>query len=339
MKNRINYNDKIYIAGATGLAGSAIVRSLRRNNYGNEKLGGKLLTPSREILDLANLSEVKNWFNINKPDIVIIAAAKVGGIYANDSQPADFLLENLKIQTNLIETAWLTGVRRLLFLGSNCIYPKFADQPMIEDCLLSGPLEETNQWYAIAKIAGIKLCDALRKQHNFDAISIMPANLYGQGDNFHPTKSHVLPALIRRFYEAKRDSKIKVVCWGSGEPRRDFLHVDDLGDSCTFLLENWDPSSENSPKDNKGNSLTRINVGSGEDISIKELAEEIAKATNYEGSIVWDKSKPDGHPKKQVDIKHITNLGWEPKITLNNGIKTTVKYFKQSIENDSALRL
>ena len=201
------------------MAGSSIIRALKKNGYGDNSLGGKILNPKREEVNFSNLIEVQNWFNKNLPSIVIIAAAKVGGIFANDSQPADFLLENLKIQTNVIETAWKAGVRRLLFLGSNCIYPKFADQPMAEESLLKGPLEETNQWYAIARIAGINYA-IQRKQHNFDAISV-PANLYGPGDNFHPTKSHVLPSFIRRFYEAK-DSIPEVVCWGSGKPRRDF---------------------------------------------------------------------------------------------------------------------
>ena len=339
MEKKIKHNDKFFVAGANGLAGSSIVRSLKKNNYGNKELGGELFTPSRKDLNLSNLIEVQNWFKIHKPNVVIVAAARVGGIFANNTQPTDFLLDNLKIQNNVIETAWLSGARRLLFLGSNCIYPKLANQPMVEESLLDGPLEETNQWYAIAKIAGLKLCEALRKQHNFDAISVMPANLYGPGDNFHPTKSHVLPALIRRFYEAKRDSISEVVCWGSGEPKRDFLHVDDLGDSCIFLLQNWDPKEVNAPKDFNGDPLTIMNIGSGEDISIKTLAEIIAEATEYNGSIIWDNTKPDGHPRKQVDISQITKLGWKPNIELNKGIKSTVEYFKKRIENNSYLRL
>ena len=339
MGKKIKLSDKIFVSGSNGLAGSSIVRSLKKYGYGNKNFGGRIYAPTRAELDLSNLFAVQKWFKENKPDVVIMAAAKVGGIFANDSQPADFLLDNLKIQTNTLETSWQSGVKRFLFLGSNCIYPKFAEQPMVEDCLLNGPLEETNQWYAIAKIAGIKLCDALRKQHNFDAISIMPANLYGPGDNFHHTKSHVLPALIRRFYEAKRDSLNEVVCWGSGNPTRDFLHVDDFGDSCVYLLENWDPGDKNAPKDNRGKPLTRLNVGSGDEISIKRLAEVISRATNYEGSIVWDSSKPDGHPKKQVDINQITKLGWEPKINLDEGIRSTVNYYKESIENNSFIRL
>tara|TARA_Y100001933_G_scaffold166260_1_gene164520 strand:+ start:26 stop:1045 length:1020 start_codon:yes stop_codon:yes gene_type:complete len=339
MRKKIQYSDKIFIAGANGLAGSSIVRSLKKYGYGNKELGGQLFTPSRKDLNLINLNEVQNWFKINKPDIVIVAAARVGGIFANNTQPTDFLLDNLKIQNNLIETAWLSGTRKLLFLGSNCVYPKFSNQPIIEESLLDGSLEETNQWYAIAKIAGLKLCEALSRQYNFNAISVMPANLYGPGDNFHPTNSHVLPALIRRFYEAKRDSLNEVVCWGSGTPRRDFLHVDDLGDSCIFLLENWDPLEANAPKDHYGNPLNILNIGSGKDISIKNLAEIIAEATEYNGSIIWDKTKPDGHPRKQVDITKITHMGWSPKIELTEGIKSTVKYYKERIENNSFLRL
>ena len=339
MKTKINHSDKIFVAGANGLAGSSIVRSLKKYGYGNKEFGGEILTPSRKDLNLANLIEVQNWFEAHKPDVVILAAARVGGIFANNTQPTDFLLDNLKIQNNVIETAWLSGTRRLLFLGSNCIYPKHADQPMVEESLLDGPLEETNQWYAIAKIAGLKLCEALRKQHNFDAISVMPANLYGPGDNFHPTKSHVLPALIRRFYEAKRDSINEVICWGSGNPKRDFLHVDDLGDSCIFLLQNWDPQEINAPKDQNGNPLTLLNIGSGQEISIKRLTEIIASASEYKGAIIWDKTKPDGHPRKQVDITQITKLGWKPNIELSKGIKSTVEYFKESIENNSFLRL
>ena len=339
MEKKIKHSDKIFVAGGNGLAGSSIIRSLKKYGYGNKELGGDLLIPSRKDLNLANLIEVQNWFNKNKPDVVIIAAARVGGIYANNTQPTDFLLDNLKIQNNVIETAWLSGARRLLFLGSNCIYPKFADQPIAEESLLNGPLEETNQWYAIAKIAGLKLCEALRKQHDFDAISVMPANLYGPGDNFHPTKSHVLPALIRRFYEAKKDSISEVICWGSGNPKRDFLHVDDLGDSCIFLLQNWDPKEINAPKDKNGNPLTIMNIGSGEDISIKTLAEIIAEATEYKGNIIWDRTKPDGHPRKQLDISQITKLGWKPTIELNEGVKSTVDYFKVRIENNAFLRL
>ena len=339
MDKSISYSDKILIAGGAGLAGNAILRSLEKAGYGNEKLGGKLYTPKKNELNFLYREKVNDWFEVNKPDVVIVAAAKVGGIFANDAYPADFLLENLKIQTNLIEISWERKVKKLLFLGSNCIYPKFSDQPMKEESLLTGSLEETNQWYAIAKIAGIKLCESLRKQYGFNAISIMPANLYGPGDNFHPTNSHVLPALIRRFYEAKKNSMEEVICWGSGSPRRDFLHVDDLGDASVFLLENWSTFSGNCPKNSNGEILTFLNIGSGTDISIKELATLIAKKIDYEGRIIWDESKPDGHPIKRVDIEKISSLGWTPKIPLENGIINTIEYFKNAMENGTFLRL
>ena len=339
MNKDISYDDKILIAGASGLAGNAILRALQKSGYGREEIGGKLFYPSRSELNYLYREEVNDWFKKNQPNVVIIAAAKVGGIFANDSFPADFLLENLKIQTNLIEISWERKVKKLLFLGSNCIYPKFSHQPMKEESLLTGELESTNQWYAIAKIAGIKLCESLRKQHGFNAISIMPANLYGPMDNFHQTNSHVLPALIRRFYEAKKNSVEEVICWGSGSPRRDFLHVDDLGDASVFLLENWSTFAENAPKSLNGETITYLNVGSGEDISIKELAILIANKTGYKGKIVWDKSKPDGHPIKRVDIKKISSLGWSPTITLEDGIMSTIEYFKTSIEEGKFLRL
>lgn len=339
MDKGISYDDRILIAGGTGLAGNAILRSLQKYGYGEEKLGGKLFSPKRNELNFLNRDKVNKWFDINQPNVVIIAAAKVGGIFANDAYPADFLLENLKIQTNLIEISWERNVKKLLFLGSNCIYPKFCEQPMKEESLLTGSLEITNQWYAIAKIAGIKLCESLRKQYGFNAISIMPANLYGPRDNFHPTNSHVLPALIRRFYEAKKDSVEEVICWGSGSPRRDFLHVDDLGDASVFLLENWSTFAKNCPKSSSGEILTYLNVGSGTDISIKELATLIAKKTGFKGRIVWDESKPDGHPIKRVDIEKISSLGWLPTINLESGIIKTIEYFKTSIEKGTFLRL
>lgn len=242
MSKKILLNEKIFIAGATGMAGSAICKALFRKGYGH-KNGGVILTTTRKELDLLDSNAVKLWFEVNKPTVVIIAAAKVGGIMANSSYPTQFILDNLKIQNNLIENSWLTGVKRLLFLGSSCIYPKFANQPIKEESLLSGQLEETNQWYGIAKISGIKLCEALRKQYNFDAISLMPTNLYGPGDNYHPQNSHVMASFIRKFYEASINSLPSVTCWGTGSPLREFLHVDDLGDAVVFALENWDPNS------------------------------------------------------------------------------------------------
>ena len=247
MKNKIDKSDKIFIAGATGMVGSAIKREFINSGYGMHP--NKILAPPRSELDLLNLYEVEEWFEFNTPNVVIIAAAKVGGILANQTYPKDFILENLKIQTNLIETSHKKRIKRLLFLGSSCIYPKFASQPIREESLLDGKLESTNEWYALAKIAGIKLCEALRKQDNFDSICLMPTNLYGPGDNYHPTNSHVLPALIRKFYEAKMKKSSFVTCWGSGNPEREFLHVDDLAKACRFALEIWDPEEESAPKE------------------------------------------------------------------------------------------
>ena len=327
MSKKILLNEKIFVAGATGMAGNAICRSLFRNGYGKIN-GGQILKPSRKELDLLDTNKVRQWFEINKPTIVIIAAAKVGGILANSTYPTQFLLDNLKIQNNLIENSWQTGVKRLLFLGSSCIYPKFAHQPINEESLLTGQLEETNQWYGIAKIAGIKLCDALRKQYNFDAISLMPTNLYGPGDNYHPKNSHVMASFIRKFHEACINSSPTVRCWGTGNPLREFLHVDDLGDAVVFALENWDPNTKNAPKDENNNKLTTLNVGTGKDISIKELAFKISGLLNYKGKIIWDKSKPDGTPKKLLNIQKIQYLGWNPKISLNEGIKNTIESYK-----------
>jgi len=271
---------------------------------------------------------VQRWFAEHQPTVVVLAAAKVGGIQANTTYPADFLLDNLKIQTNVIETAW-RSVRRLLFLGSSCIYPKFAEQPIREEALLTGPLEPTNEWYAIAKITGIKLCEALRKQHGFDAISLMPTNLYGPGDNYHPTNSHVLPALIRRFHEAAERGDACVTCWGSGTPMREFLHVDDLGQACVFALEHWQPGPEEQQF---------LNVGTGVDLTIRELAEAVAAATGFHGEILWDTSKPDGTPKKQLDMSRLSALGWQPRIQLGDGIHNTVRdYCKSSKFNQLRL--
>ena len=304
--------DRIFVAGHRGMAGSAICRALQRAGYSN------LLTASRSELDLENGPAVQRWFSEHTPTVVVLAAAKVGGIQANNSYPADFLLDNLKIQTNVIETAWRSGVRRLLFLGSSCIYPKFAEQPIREEALLTGPLEPTNEWYAIAKITGIKLCEALRRQHGFDAISLMPTNLYGPGDNYHPTNSHVLPALIRRFHEAAERGDASVTCWGSGTPMREFLHVDDLGEACVFALEHWQPGPEEQQF---------LNVGTGVDLTIRELAEAVAEATGFQGEIRWDASKPDGTPKKQLDVSRLAALGWRARILLAEGLASTVKEF------------
>ena len=323
----IKPSNKIYVAGHRGMAGSAICRALSKAGYSN------LLTSPRADLNLLDEAAVKDWFEINKPDVVVVAAAKVGGILANNNYPADFLLENLKIQTNIIENAWRSGVRRLLFLGSSCIYPKYASQPIKEESLLTGALETTNEWYAIAKIAGIKLCQALRKQHGFDAISLMPTNLYGPGDNYHPSNSHVIAALLRRFYEAHQNNAPSVTCWGSGTPRREFLHVDDLAAAAVFCLENWDPSRIKAPKDQSGEPLHYLNVGSGSDVTIKELAELIAEKVGFKGLINWDSSKPDGTPQKLLDVGKLKLLGWEAKISTDNGITTVVENYSKELKN------
>tara|TARA_B100000212_G_scaffold279303_1_gene219078 strand:- start:20711 stop:21712 length:1002 start_codon:yes stop_codon:yes gene_type:complete len=325
MKKLINTHQKIFVAGHNGMVGRSIIRNLRNKNYKN------LIYNSREELDLTESRSVNEWFRINKPEVVIIAAAKVGGINANNTYPVDFLLENLKIQNNIIENAWKNNARRLLFLGSSCIYPKKTPQPIKEEYLLDSQLELTNKWYAIAKITGIKLCEALRIQYNFDAISLMPTNLYGPYDNYHPENSHVLPALIKKFYDAYKNNSKEVICWGSGNPYREFLHVDDLGDACIYALENWQPGLTNSPKDKNGNSLSYINVGTGQDISIKDLATLIAEIVGFKGIIKWDSNKPDGTLRKRLDISRFTELGWKAKIKLKDGIKRTVDDYKKEL--------
>jgi GDP-L-fucose synthase len=305
--------DRIFVAGHRGMAGSAISRALNGAGYQQQ------LTPSRAELDLLDPQAVQQWFAEHQPTVVVLAAAKVGGIHANTTYPADFLLDNLKIQTHVIETAWRSGVRRLLFLGSSCIYPKFAEQPIREEALLTGALEPTNEWYAIAKIAGLKLSEALRRQHGFDAISLMPTNLYGPGDNYHPTNSHVLPALIRRFHDAVERGYASVTCWGSGTPLREFLHVEDLGEACVFALEQWQPGPDEQQF---------LNVGTGVDLTIRELAEAVAAATGFAGTIHWDASKPDGTPKKQLDVSRLAALGWRARIPLAEGLASTVAEFR-----------
>ena len=325
MENNFYKSDKIFLAGSSGMVGSAIKRTLINNGYGDKSCGGDLLTPNRNDLNLLDFQSVKKWFEANKPDVVIIAAAQVGGILANLSKPADFILNNLKIQNNIIENAWKNNSRRLLFLGSSCIYPKICNQPIKEDYLLTGNLESTNQWYAIAKIAGIKLCQALRIQYGFDAICLMPTNLYGPGDNYDPEGSHVMASMIRRFYEASIYKYPTVTCWGSGNPLREFMHVDDLSNAVLFALEKWDPDHPESPKDENGAKLTILNVGTGIDISIKDLAKKIARISKFEGDILWDSSKPDGTQKKQLCLSRINSLGWEAKISLDIGIEKTLK--------------
>ena len=321
----ISNNQKIVIFGSKGMVGSAILRCLQRNGY------SKILTPFKEELNLLENKQVKEWFNQNKPEIVILAAAKVGGIYANNKFPADFILENLKIQTNVIDTSFENKVKKFLFLGSSCIYPKYASQPIKEEELLNGYLEPTNQWYAIAKIAGIKLCEALNKQYEFNAISLMPTNLYGPGDNYDPLNSHVLPSLISRFCKAKKEKEKEVFCWGTGSPSREFLHVDDFARACLFALEKWDINDQLTFSDRNGEKLPFLNVGTGKDISIYDLAYLIADIIGYEGFIRWDHSKPDGTPKKQLDTSRINSLGWYPKITLKKGLEETISSFLKNI--------
>ena len=293
----------IYVAGHRGLVGSAICRSL-------QKKGAAVVTATRDQVDLKSRGAVDVFFAENEIEHVYLAAARVGGIYANDAYPAEFIYDNLTIQTNVIDAAWRSGVKKLLFLGSSCIYPKHAPQPMSEDCLLTGPLEPTNEWYAIAKIAGIKMCQAYRKQYDFDAISAMPTNLYGPGDNFDLKTSHVLPALIRKFHEAKVAGTKSVTVWGSGTPRREFLHVDDLADACVFLMQNYSAPEI-------------VNVGWGQDVSILELAELVKDVAGYEGDIELDTSKPDGTPRKLLDTSRLSSLGWKPSIGLEEGIRGT----------------
>ena len=335
MENLISKNDSIYVAGHNGMVGNAIIKKFKERGYGNIKNGGIIYTKNRSELDLTSQIKVSNWFSKNKPKVVIIAAAKVGGILANSKYPFDFISQNLKIQQNLIEAAWLNGTKRLLFLGSSCIYPKFSKLPICEEELLNSDLEKTNEPYAIAKIAGIKLCEAIRKQHNFDAISLMPTNLYGPGDNYDSENSHVLAALLKKFIIAKRNKSSKVYCWGSGNPMREFLHVNDLADCCIHVLEKWDPDNPKAPRNNSCEKLYYLNVGSGEEISIKELANLISQYTGFDGEIFWDKNKPDGTYRKNLDISRIKSLGWRPKLTLKEGIKNLVNEIEESLNNKS----
>lgn len=313
----ITNTDRFSILGASGMAGSAISRSLFRKGYTQQ------FNPTRTQLDLSDSQSVNDWFLHIKPTVVVLAAAKVGGIYANSAFPADFLLQNIKIQTNVIESSWIHGVRRFLFLGSSCIYPKFAEQPIIEESLLNGSLEPTNESYAIAKIAGLKLCESLHKQYDFDAISLMPTNLYGPGDNYHPSNSHVLPALLRRFHDAKISKSRTVTCWGSGSPLREFLHCDDLGDAVTYCLEKWSLFNSDCPVDSKGHPLSFLNVGSGDEISIRDLAHKISSVVGYEGNIQWNHEMPDGTYRKKLDLTRIFELGWKATISLDEGLSET----------------
>ena len=303
---------KVYVAGHRGMVGGAIVRRLERENC-------EVLTASRAELDLRDQAAVRAWFAENRPDAAFVAAAKVGGILANDSYPADFLYDNLIIEANIIEAAYRHQVEKLMFLGSSCIYPKFAPQPIEEASLLTGPLEPTNEWYAIAKIAGIKLCQAYRRQHGCDYISAMPTNLYGPGDNFDLAASHVMPALIRKTHEAKRSGAPSITMWGTGTPRREFLHVDDLADACVFLMKDYSGDEH-------------VNLGSGEDVTIRELTEMVVKAVGFDGEIVNDLSKPDGTPRKLMSADKLRALGWSPSTRLEQGIADTYRWFLDHIE-------
>jgi GDP-L-fucose synthase len=304
----MNESTRIFVAGHRGLVGSAVVRRLRAG--GNREL----LLAGRDELDLTRQDAVERWFAAHRPEVVILAAARVGGIQANNTRPAEFIRENLVMQSNVIDAAWRNGARKLTFLGSSCIYPKLAPQPMAEECLLTGALEPTNEWYAVAKIAGIKMCQAYRRQYGFDAISLMPTNLYGPGDNFDLENSHVLPALLRKVHEAKRDGRPTVTVWGTGQPRREFLHVDDLADAVVFLTERY--------SDDK-----LVNVGVGEDVSIAELAALVARTVGYTGQLEFDASKPDGTPRKLLDVSRLHALGWRARTGLEEGLRGTYAWY------------
>lgn len=304
----MNPVDRVFVAGHRGLVGAAIVRTLQSSGFGS------LILKDRSQLDLTSQAAVDAFFKEERPDYVFLAAAKVGGIHANSTYPGEFLVENLKIQTNVIDAAYRNGTKKLLFLGSSCIYPKLAPQPIAEDSLLTGPLEPTNEWYAIAKIAGIKMCEAYRRQFGFNAISVMPTNLYGPGDNFNLENSHVLPALIRRFHEAKEKRSPEVVIWGTGTPRREFLHVEDMADASVFLMQNYE-------------SEQLINVGWGEDVTIHELAKLVAGIVGYQGRLSFDSSKPDGTPRKLLDVSRLRKQGWSPRISLRDGLESTYRWF------------
>lgn len=312
---------KVFVAGHRGMVGSAILRRLQKRADAGEQI--EPITRTRGELDLTDQPQVCEFFAAERPDVVILAAAKVGGIHANNEYPADFIYENLMMEANVIHQAFEAGVRRLLFLGSSCIYPKNAAQPMAESALLTGTLEPTNEPYAIAKIAGIKLCESYNRQHGADYRSVMPTNLYGPGDNFHPENSHVLPALIRRFHEAAQEGRDEVVIWGTGAPRREFLHVDDMAEASLFVLD-LDRDTYNA---NTQPMQSHINVGSGEDISILELAHLVAKITGFKGQIVTDTSKPDGTMRKLMDVSRLDNMGWRASIALEDGIAQTYRWF------------
>lgn len=302
---------KVWVAGHKGMVGSAVVRRLASENC-------DVLIADRNAIDLRRQDSVEAWFKNNQPEVVVMAAAKVGGIHANNTRPADFIYDNLAIEMNVVEAARQNDVQKLLMLGSSCIYPRMAEQPMTEDCLLTGPLEPTNEWYAIAKIAGIKLCQAYRRQHGCDYISAMPTNLYGPGDNFDLNASHVVPALMRKIHEAKENSSPTVPIWGSGKPMREFLHVDDCADALVHLVKFYSGEEH-------------VNVGTGTDVTIRELAETIAKIVGYEGDFEYDSSKPDGTPRKLMDVSRLKEQGWAAKISLEDGLRDTYEWFQQQL--------
>jgi GDP-L-fucose synthase len=309
----MNRTARIYVAGHRGLVGSSLVRQLRAQGYDN------LLLYERASVDLTQQAPVEALFKDAKPEYVLLAAARVGGIQANDTYPAAFLRDNLAIQTNVIDAAHRHGVKKLLFLGSSCIYPRLAPQPMSEDSVLTGPLEPTNQWYAIAKIAGLKMCQAYRRQYGFDAIAVMPTNLYGPEDNFSLQDSHVLPALIRKFWDAKRNGAPEVTVWGTGKPRREFLYVDDLADACIYLMQNYSDEG-------------LVNIGWGHDVTIRELAQLVQQTVRYPGALRFDESKPDGAPRKLLDVSRMTALGWRARIDLEEGLEKTLRWYYENAE-------
>lgn len=322
----MNSNSKIFVAGSNGLVGSALTRQLRSNGYTN------LLTPEIDQLDLTNQQAVESFFLNEKPEYVFLAAAKVGGIYANNTYPAEFIYTNLVIQNNVIHQSYIHGVKRLLFLGSSCIYPKLAPQPMKEEDLLTGLLEPTNEPYALAKIAGIKMCESYNRQYDTKFVAVMPTNLYGPGDNFHPENSHVLPALIRRFHEAKVNNAPEVMIWGTGMPRRELLYVDDMASGCLFLMEQ--PIELITPKLLSYPKPCFVNLGTGEDATIRELAETVQRVVGYGGGLAFDTSKPDGTPRKLQDVTRMHSLGWNHTVDLETGIRNTYEWFLNSHWNN-----
>jgi len=317
----VNLKDKIYIAGHRGLVGSAIVRQLEARGFTN------LLMRTHKELDLTNQVQVQTFFEQEKPDYVILAAAKVGGIHANNTYPADFIYQNMMIEANVINSAYENKVKRLLFLGSTCIYPKSVEQPMREDALLTDVLEPTNEPYALAKIAGIKLCESYNRQHGTDFRSVMPTNLYGINDNFHPENSHVIPALMRRFHEARVNNDSEVIVWGTGNAMREFLYVDDMAEASLFVLE----LDEQTYRANTKPILSHINVGTGKDVTIREMAETMKEVVGFKGSITFDTTKPDGSPRKLIDVSRLSNMGWKYGIDLEGGLKKTYKWYKREI--------